>query len=558
MKYALLTIAIGDKYQTMGQITHPYMQKYAQKIGADFIVIDKQKISQTTPHWEKFQLLDYLEKYDRILFLDTDVLVKKNCPNIFDIVPEEKIGAFNEASFTARRDIAIETCAEAYRMKDFRWDGMYYNTGVMVVSKCHRMLFRKPPQEIFNFYEQSYINVMIQRTQTPVFNLPYFYNRMTCMDKMTGKDRYESFMIHYAGVVFHDSTFGVIRKDAEVCDNLPDDYVAKRKIWINVQGGLGDQVQAEPTIRFILNHIWKDEDVRISTHFPELFAHLHAVTMKHGENIWAGSDTEPFTRVTLPGPETPQWRIVSNLMCHTVDFCSMAVLSRILPDDEKNYQMLVKQEAIERVKEFAKIDDFSKCVLVHAGRHWESKTFPINWWQEVVDGIISLGLTPLLVGKDDETRGVVRVAGRGKSIDLTNLLTMDEFIAAISLAPILISNDSSPIHIAGAFDNWIILIPTCKHPDHLLPYRKGTKSYKTMALYKKIALHDMATAPTEIYGSLADKMPGKWEDYLPDTDVVINRIKRISDRLIGLNKISQNYEDELCLTTEVENSTKTQ
>lgn len=530
MKYAVISITIGEKYQKMSEITHPYIKKYADKIGADFIVIDKQKVSKTTPHWEKFQLLDYLNDYDRILFLDTDVIVKKNCPNLFDLVPEAQMGMFNEAPFVARRDIAIETCAEAYRMKDFAWDGKYYNTGVMVVSRCHRMLFRKPEVEIFNFYEQSYLNVMIQRMKIPVFNLPYQYNRMTCMDKISGKDRYESFIMHYAGVGFPDLSFSLIRKDAQISDQIPDDYISRRKIWINVQGGMGDQVQAEPTIRFITKNIWPGEDIRVSTHFPEFFRHLPILCRKHGEPLWTDSDSEPFTRITLPGPETIQWRIVSNLMCHTVDFCSMAVLSRILPDSEKTYQIKVYEDAIKNVKKFTNLEDFSNCVLVHPGRHWESKTFPVSWWQGIVDGIIDTGLTPIIIGKDDETRGVVKINGGEKSIDLTNFLTLDEFIACISLVPILISNDSSPIHIAGAFDNWIILIPTCKHPDHLLPYRYGSKSYKTSALYKKIAIDDMETAPTSVYGSLADKIPGNWENYLPEISTVMCAIKNIKNR----------------------------
>jgi hypothetical protein len=389
------------------------------------------------------------------------------------------------------------------------------------------MLFRKPDIEVSNFFEQSYLNMMIQRMKIPVFDLMHQYNRMTCMDKFSGKDRYESYIIHYAGVGFRDNSFSVIAKDAEIYDSIPDDYVSRQRIWINVQGGMGDQIQAEPTIRFALKNVWKGADVRVSTHFPEFFKHLPIVCKKHGEPLWDGLDGEPFTKVSLPGPETPQWRIVSNLMCHTVDFCSMAVLVRILPDIDKTYQLPPNSQAVENVKKFTKREDFSDCVLVHPGRHWESKTFPDTWWQSVVDGILSLGLTPIIVGKDEETRGVVKLAYREKAIDLTNLLTLDEFVAVISLVPILISNDSSPIHIAGAFDNWIILIPTCKHPDHLLPYRHGYKCYKTKALYKKIAIDDMETAPTTVYGSLADKMPGRWEDYLPDIETVIQEIRSI-------------------------------
>jgi glycosyl transferase family 8/glycosyl transferase family 9 (putative heptosyltransferase) len=529
-KRAIITLSIGEHYQKIAQITHPTLKRYADKIGADFVVISERKISQTTPHWEKFQILDFLNKYDRILYLDTDILIRKNCPDLFDIVPEDELGIYNEAPFVPSRDYAIARIAEQYEVNDFKWDGKYYNTGVMVISKCHRSLFRKPEKEIFNFYEQSFINMQIQRQKPKIHELDYKFNRMTCVDKVIGRNRFESYVIHYAGVNFASNGFGIVLSDFRHIETLPDDYVAPKHIWLVVQGGMGDQVQAEPTIRFALNSVWKGADIRVSTHFPEFFTHLPIVCKRHEEKIW-DIDTEPFTRNTLPGPETVQWRIVSNLMCHTVDYISMAVLCRTLPDIDKSYQIPVNEDAVRRVREFMGINDVSDCVLVHCGRHWQSKSFPAPWWQEVLDGIVNLGLIPVLIGKDDSTRGVVKVDGRGKSIDLTNLLTLEEFIAIVSLVPILISNDSSPIHIAGAFDNWIVLIPTCKHPDHILPYRHGSKTYKSVALYKKLALDDMMTSVAEMMGSTADKIPGEWSNYLTEASVVVQKIKEIANDL---------------------------
>jgi hypothetical protein len=531
-KFALLTLTIGDHYQNLSKITYPTLKRYAEKIGADFIPITEQKISQTTPHWEKFQILDYLNKYERIIYVDTDILIRKNCPNLFEIVPESKLGIYNECPFVPGRDYAILKASEDYGSKDFKWDGKYYNTGVMVISRCHRSLFRKPEKEISNFYEQSYLNLQIQSLKVPVFEIDYKFNRMHCVDKITGKDRFESYIIHYAGVNYSSAGLSIIKKDAEYIESLPDDYQAKKRVWISVQGGLGDQMQAEPTIRYALTKSWPESDLRISTHFPDLFRHLGVPVKNHEEDIWGNLDGEPFSRCTLPGPETIQWKIVSNLMSHTVDFCSMAVLSRILPDIDKEYQLYVPDQAIENVKKFSGRTDFSDCVLFHAGSHWESKSFPVSWWQEVIDGIIESGLTPVLVGKNDDTRGTVKVDGRGKSIDLIDLLTLQEFMAIISLVPILISNDSSPVHIAGAFDNWIILIPTCKHPDHLLPYRNGNKYYKSTALYKRLALDDMVTSVAEMEGSTADKMPGPWEDYLPEPTSVIKKINEIQSKKV--------------------------
>ena len=522
MRLAIITIAIGEHYQRLSTLTHPTIQRYADRIGADFIAITEQKIFGITQHWEKFQLLDYLNDYDRILYIDTDVLIRKNCPNIFDIVPETHLGIYNEAPFIPGCDYAIHRCAEACDAKEFKWNGKYYNTGVMVLSRRHRLLLRKPENEIFKVYEQSYLNLVIQRMKPQIFEIDYKFNRMSCVDKVNGKNRFESYIIHYAGVNCFLNGFGIIQNDLSMIESLPDDYVSPKYIWINIQGGLGDQMQAEPTIRFAIQHVWKGADLRISADFPELFTHLPVICKKHGEQVWENLDTEPFCRGTWLGPD---------MVSHTVDSCSLAVLSRILPDIDKSCQLQVDPAALESVKNFAGRNGFEDCVLVHAGRHWESKTFPESWWQSVVDGIIDAGLTPVLIGKDlDETCGVLKLDGRGKSIDLTNMLNIKELIAVVSLVPVLVSNDSSPIHLAGAFDNWIVLIPTCKHPDHILPYRNGSKSYKTRALYKKLALDDISTSTAEMRGSGADQLPGKWEDYLPDASSVLQTIQPLMPR----------------------------
>src|SRR3990167_2562519 len=36
----------------------------------------------------------------------------------------------------------------------------------------------------------------------------------------------------------------------------PSPYAGLRRILVDVQGGLGDQIQAEPALRFALKHVW--------------------------------------------------------------------------------------------------------------------------------------------------------------------------------------------------------------------------------------------------------------------------------------------------------------
>jgi len=524
MKLAIVSIAIGKNFVNLSQVTFPIIEKYAKRIGADFIPITEQKVSITSPHWEKFQLFDYLEIYDRILYLDCDILIKEDADNLFEVVPYEKLGMFNEAPFTSNRGYSIEQGAHDYRIKDFTWDRCYYNSGVMVLSKDHRFMFKKPEREIFNFFEQTYLNLLIQSHSVPIHNLHYKYNRMSCIDGFNGEPRHASQFIHYAGIN-PDISVNIVNQDIKVIEESDGNY--KKYIWISVEGGLGDQIQAEPTVRFLKEKLHPNDDIRITTHFPEIFSHIDVQVDKHNNGIWQGIDTMPYKKITLPSPEEPLWSFLSNMLSHTVDFASISVLQRILPDKDKQYILKYSEEAKNNIINLCKTHDFSKCVLVHAGYHWTNKSFPASYWEGIVNELIDNDLTPILIGKNEETRGVTRLNTKDGIINLVNMLSLEELFAIIDLCPALISNDSAPIHIAGAFDNHIILIPTCKHPDHLLPWRNGSKYYKAKALYKKLMSEEIPSSPTEIYTVLGDKLLGNWDNYLPSKEIVVKEITEI-------------------------------
>ena len=528
----ILTIACGDLYQKMSLLTHPLMKAYAQKIGASFISIEQS--SASSPHWEKFNgIFSLLNRYERLIYCDTDIIIRDDCPNLFDIVPPEQIGLFNELPFTKeRRELSlIDACKEyGFTLKD--WDGKYYNTGVMVVSRQHKQLFKKPDKEIFNFYEQGYFNAILAKTlcsagnELTPFQLQYKFNRMCCMDPLTGEERFASYIIHYAGFPNPEMVLTVIKNDIEKWRFDAPEYKYQRHILVDVQGGLGDQMCAQPAIRFMKKYIYPDDDINIVTHYPVLFESLGLPVFQHGE-FKPKPDTPYYSRVTLPGPETIMWTFCSNLLSHTVDFASMVLLRRILPNNEKNFELAPDLTSISEVLDVVGMTDLSKLILVHAGRHWESKTFPISWWQEVIDKLQESGHQVCLIGQDEHTRGVLKLEAREGMLDTRNLLSLNGLIALISAARILVSNDSAGIHLAGAFDNYIILIPTCKHPDHILPYRNGNQYYKAFALYKKLLSYEYDSSPTSVHGSLGDKLIGKWEDYLPDVSTVIETVKSI-------------------------------
>jgi len=530
----VLTIAIGEHYFQIAQLTHPTIKAYANRIGADFISITEQSISRTTPHWEKFHIYDLLKKYDRVLYVDTDLIIRDDCPNLFEEVPIFRLGAFDESRFTDRsKELLIDVC-KAYGVTLPWWNGKYYNTGVMVISRCHRELFKKPDMEICNFYEQSYLNMMIAKMDIPMYDLHYRFNRMTCMDRFTGEDRFASYIIHYAGYPSLSTVKDLVSNDLERWKrDKPNGYRYKKHVLITANGGLGDQVEAEPAIRFMRKNLYPEDEMVVVSHWPRIFEHLREMGIElysYGEFKFK-PDTPYYSVKTLPEPDSIQWFVVSHLLCHTVDYSAMALMKRTLPNEEKTIKLKVFDNDRKQIGELVVGKDIDKMILVHPGKHWESKTFPSWYWQKIIDKLDELGYVVVIIGKDEPgdpptyepgKRGTVDVECPRNGIDLRNLLSIGELLALLDIAPVLISNDSAPVHLAGAFDNWIILIPSCKHPDHVLPWRKGSVYYKAKALYKKLIIDDVESRPTQVYETSVDVKGIQWEQYLPDTDVVIN------------------------------------
>ncbi len=202
-KYAVVTLCMGDVYKEMGKITHPSLIKYANKIDADFWVIYEGIYNTKLSHWEKFQLYDILDKYERVIFLDTDIIVNKTCPNLFDIVPESDIGAFIESKFAlydidVRHEDRMKKSQEA--LGNIGWKRYYFNTGVMILSKRHKEIFNIN-SEIYQdeLADQTQINYNVKKSGFWVHDIGVRYNFMGLTDP---NDRFEAYIIHYAGKGF--------------------------------------------------------------------------------------------------------------------------------------------------------------------------------------------------------------------------------------------------------------------------------------------------------------------------------------------------------------------
>jgi hypothetical protein len=90
MKKALVTLDINYN-QEITKFTYPYMRKYAERIGADFIIINERKFPHLSCNMEKFQLYEIGANYDWTIFLDADALVHPNCPDLTELYGKEYV-----------------------------------------------------------------------------------------------------------------------------------------------------------------------------------------------------------------------------------------------------------------------------------------------------------------------------------------------------------------------------------------------------------------------------------------------------------------------------------
>jgi thiamine biosynthesis protein ThiC len=58
---------------------------------------------QNLPLWTSYsELVDLLQKYKRVISLNPGIIIRDDTPDLLKIVPENKIGLFNESPFINR------------------------------------------------------------------------------------------------------------------------------------------------------------------------------------------------------------------------------------------------------------------------------------------------------------------------------------------------------------------------------------------------------------------------------------------------------------------------
>jgi len=202
----LICSRCDDNIKEMTDISLPLIKDYANKCNADFMVFDH--ISDCNDsygkwHYRIMKMGKMLQEYDRVLHLDSDIIINKNCPDIFEHVPKDKIASVFEDKGTRTLDRRKRMEKIQKRYGSVQWHNGYINTGVFLVSKRHSIIFDTIQGDYWTDfgYDDVHLGYNIHRTTEKVFELDYKFNHMSMFSEPWNQsaNRFDSYIIHYAG-----------------------------------------------------------------------------------------------------------------------------------------------------------------------------------------------------------------------------------------------------------------------------------------------------------------------------------------------------------------------
>ncbi|TCS40292.1 glycosyltransferase [Reinekea marinisedimentorum] len=216
-KRIIVTVAVGENGQKWADYSHPLMRRYAEQCGADFFVLSGHNLKDMWPGFSKLLLGSQLKVYDRMLYLDSDILVSPTAPNLFDFVPPDSLGATVIDSLPPEVAPAVKNGWISNDIKksqkefgDIQWSSEYFNSGAMLFCKEHLGIFEsalsvakhwfdistdRSLSEFRVFADQTLFNYFAKARNAKVFDIGYKYNHTPAFNAFG--HRYHSNFYHY-------------------------------------------------------------------------------------------------------------------------------------------------------------------------------------------------------------------------------------------------------------------------------------------------------------------------------------------------------------------------
>lgn len=181
-----------------------------------------------------------LSTYDRVMWLDDTNVISPFAPNLFNVVPENKIGALVIPRNCGFGD-AIHDYKYLIKHRNTTIRNRYYNTGVMVIPKTYRDIFSFESVikdcDLFQspYPTQCWQNYLMEIHNCEIFDISCMYNLMPCVyhyspvynEVLDISHLYEELLkyhiVHFTG--FHKHREMLHQKFLEHCESIFDQKI---------------------------------------------------------------------------------------------------------------------------------------------------------------------------------------------------------------------------------------------------------------------------------------------------------------------------------------------
>ena len=287
--------------------------------------------------------------------------------------------------------------------------------------------------------------------------------------------------------------------------------------------GLGDSVCAEPVIRYAMERYYPD--LKIWTDYPELYGHLGCVvphTYNEVDRIVSASPhmVQDSKMVTHPMASYLQAGLI-----RSIDLISFMLLRQQLPMQHQTPRLVPDPVLIKNLHH--QFPDLKNSWLIHPGHGDPLRSFGRDYWNGIAKEIGECFVIGKMFKRFDQNFGSYPL---DYGVDVRNDWSLEGLIAACSIAKGIITNDSGPLHVMGAFDKWIVAIPTIRDAGYLFPTRANP--HKNVAIQgEKLYAHEYQYAPhlpgPRVCGEIVTSFNPAV--HLPAVEKVIQKIKEIDN-----------------------------
>jgi hypothetical protein len=197
---AVCVIAANDRAEAELACVRDSIIQYAQRCNADYIELTGNQAQENWPMSNKYRVEQVTKVYDKTLYLDCDIAIKDNAPDLFECTPDDKISAYDEIEDFINQDwIVKEQQIIIGKLKDITYNcapgRRMINGGVMVIPKSLSHYYSQPADPYPNIwcFDQHLLSMRLPAGQ--FYSLPKTFNT-TWSSRKARRER--QFLYHIA------------------------------------------------------------------------------------------------------------------------------------------------------------------------------------------------------------------------------------------------------------------------------------------------------------------------------------------------------------------------